>query len=726
MTFRITFLLLAICSLQFAAAQQLQQDSLKKISLEPVTITGSRSNIERLSGVQSSFIYTGKKSEVINLLYSDANIAERTPRQIFAKVPGIFVYDMDGTGNQINVSSRGLDPHRGWEFNIRKNGIITNTDLYGYPASHFSMPMEAIERIELVRGTGALQYGQQFGGMLNYVMKQPDTTRAIGFETINSVGSFGMLSTYNAISGKLGKFQYYAYVNKRIANGYRDDSKTDFGGQAIVLKYAPSKNVLLTAEFAHSEYVIQLAGQLTDSMFFENPRQSTRSRNYYSPDIYVPSLSLDWAISEKSSLRWTASAVLGSRNSVMFDKPATTVDAIDPTTLQYAARQVDIDRYHSYTSELRFLHQYNIGGKTSTLAAGLQYINNDLHRRQQGKGTTGTDYDLTIADGKWGRNMHFKTQNIAFFAENLFQITDKFSVSPGIRLETGASKMSGNISYLPSDDIPNRIEHKFPLLGINANYQLNELQTLYAGFSQAFRPVIFKDIVPGSIYEVVDKDLKDAQGYNLEAGYRGTAGNFRWDLGMFRLQYNNRLGNQALQQDSVFLIYRTNIGNSMTQGVEVFGEYYFNLSNKLRLGIFSSTAYMKSAYQDAQLRVGNDNVDISGNDVESVPRWISRNGLNLRYRSFSCSFLYSYTAESFADPLNTVKPSTTGAVGLVPAYGLLDFNATWRISSSVLLRFSVNNLMDNHYFTKRPAFYPGPGIWPSDGRSAVVSVGVKI
>jgi Fe(3+) dicitrate transport protein len=39
---------------------------------------------------------------VISIQHLDASIAEETPRQILAKVPGVFVYDMDGTGNQMN------------------------------------------------------------------------------------------------------------------------------------------------------------------------------------------------------------------------------------------------------------------------------------------------------------------------------------------------------------------------------------------------------------------------------------------------------------------------------------------------------------------------------------------------------------------------------------------------------------------------------------------------
>jgi Fe(3+) dicitrate transport protein len=120
-----------------------------------------------------------------------------------------------------------------------------------------------------------------------------------------------------------------------------------------------------------------------------------------------------------------------------------------------------------------------------------------------------------------------------------------------------------------------------------------------------------------------------------------------------------------------------------------------------------------------------ENRSIKGNRVESTPQWISRNGLNLKYKTLSMSLLYSYTAKSFADPLNTETPNATGTVGIVPAYGLLDLNATYRVKNLVF-RLAMNNLADKQYFTKRPTFYPGPGIWPSDGRSMVLSVGIKL
>ena len=701
-------------------------DSLANRELKAIEVNAQLNQISRLPQTQGAFLWADKKNEVINLQNMEVNIAEKTARQIFAKVPGVFVYDMDGTGNQTNISTRGLDPHRGWEFNIRANGTMTNSDIYGYPASHFSLPMEAIGRIELIRGTGALQYGAQFGGMLNYVLKLPDTTRAISWESINSAGSYGLLSTYNAVGGKLGKFQYYAYYSKRISDGYRDNGESDYDGQGLVLKYAASRRVTIGAELLRSEYLYHIPGQLTDKMFEENPRQSTRSRNYFNPEIYVPSVSLEWKTGAQGVLYWKTSAVLGERRSVMFDRTANIADTINRATFAYNPRQVDIDFFNSYTSELRFLQKYSLLGQTSTLSAGVQYINNDMNRKQQGKGTTGSDFDLTIDPIGWGRDLRFKSQNVALFIENKFQLTSRLSVTPGLRYEKGTSKFSGTTTYYDADELPNTIEHNFPLLGLSAGYEINPNQHLYAGFSQAYRPVILKDIIPATIYERSGKDLKDAYGYNAELGWRGSKGDFKWDVSAFLLQYNNRLGNVSLEENGVFYILRTNIGNSITKGLEMFGQYGFDLGDKVQATIFTSTAFFNARYQDAVVRSGEKNIDISGNTLESVPDVITRNGLTLRYDRWSLSALYSYTAETFADPLNTVVPSANGAVGLVPAYGLLDFNASCRLSSHLRLRVSLNNATDKQYFTKRPTFYPGPGIWPSDGRSIVATVSVKI
>jgi len=196
-----------------------------------------RDTIGRLPDIQGTEIYAGKKSEVIEIAGLDANLAEKNARQIFSKVPGVFVYDMDGAGNQVNIATRGLDPHRGWEFNNRKDGFITNSDMYGYPASHFSVPMEAVQRVELVRGTGSLQYGAQFGGMLNYVTKAAQAHDGLAFETINSAGSYGLLSTYNGFSAGNGRSGVYADYSRRKSDGYRRNGSSDAEYYSVSLRH---------------------------------------------------------------------------------------------------------------------------------------------------------------------------------------------------------------------------------------------------------------------------------------------------------------------------------------------------------------------------------------------------------------------------------------------------------------------------------------------------------
>jgi Fe(3+) dicitrate transport protein len=121
------------------------------------------------------------------------------------------------------------------------------------------------------------------------------------------------------------------------------------------------------------------------------------------------------------------------------------------------------------------------------------------------------------------------------------------------------------------------------------------------------------------------------------------------------------------------------------------------------------------------------NKDISGNHVETVPEWISRNGIQVMYKGFSSTLQWSITGQSFSDPLNTVDPNPSGTLGIVPGYQLVDWNFTWRFRHNYNVKLLMNNLLNKQYFTERPAFFPGPGgLYPSDGRSIIFSFGLVI
>jgi Fe(3+) dicitrate transport protein len=717
--------------LLYPAARAQTVDTLKVKDLDGITVQGYRFPIEavkQLENVHGTYVTAGKKHEVIEVHGLPANLAEKTGRQIFAKIPGAFVYDMDGPGNQVNLATRGLDPHRSWEYNVRQNGVMTNSDVYGYPASHYSPPMEAIQRVELIRGAASLQYGAQFGGMINYVTKQADTTRAFGFESLNSVGSFGLFSSFNAIGGKKGKWTYYAYYQRRVSEGYRTNARSDAQAQFASIKYDISSKLSVKAELGRSQYLYKIPGPLTDAMFDDNPRQATRTRNYYTPDIYVPSITMDWAIGKTTHLNWMTSGIFGHRSSVQFIGFADAQDTIVAATRQYRPRQVDIDNYHSYTSELRLRQEYHLGRVQSTLVSGLRYINNDLHRRQQGKGTTGTDFDLSITEPQFGRDIHFKTQNIAFFVENLFRLTQRLSVSAGARIENGISRVSGSIIYLPDERVPQDIIHKYPLLGASALYKLNATNTLYGGWSQAYRPVIFSDIIPATVLEQTDPNLQDAFGHNAEIGVKGTLfGRLAYDATFFQMLYKNRIGTQVLTDDAgQSYVWRTNIGDSQTNGLELYAECTIAETTMYKLSVFTATSYMDGFYLNGQIRNGSENTDLTGNQLESVPTWITRNGLQVGVKAFSAILQYNYVADSYSDALNTTTPTPNGGRGIVPSYSIWDLNMAYRVNRNCTFKLGINNMTNTQYFTKRPTGYPGQGVWGSDGRSVVASLGIRI
>ncbi len=706
-----------------------KQDTILKI-LE-VRAEKQITEVQKLKDVHGTYIISGKKNDVIQVADINANVAEKTARQIFAKIPGIFAYDMDGSGNQLNISNRGLDPHRSWEYNIRQNGIMTNSDIYGYPASHYSPPMEAIRKIEMIKGSASLQYGAQFGGMINYVTKQGDTTKPLSIESIQSVGSYGLFSSFNSIGGKSGKWSYYAYFQKRLSKGYRRNAESDANAQFAGLTYEANKNLTFHAEMGRSTYLSRIPGPLTDSMFYADPRQSTRNRNYFSPDIYVPSLSMQWQINAKTQLNVSQSAVLGTRSSVQFIGFANTLDILDPITGQYKPRQVDIDKFNSYTTEARIMHQYRIGKMNSVAVVGLMLNNNDLHRQQLGKGTSGTDYSLALTDPKWGRDLHFKTKNTAVFLENLIYLTPKWSVSPGLRTEKGTTNMLGYISYLSNDNVPLSIKHSFPLLGLSSQYSLNENIRLYGGWSQAYRPMIFADVIPVSPIEKTDPNLKDAYGFNMELGVNGVLNEkLHFDITAFQISYKNRIGSLILTDaNNQSYVYKTNTGNSITNGLEMYVEYKplsIEYGSNVNFSVFTSTSYFNGYYSKGSVVLNNKNENISGNRLETVPRWISRNGTHFGFNRFTATLQYSYTSDSYSDALNTVTPSANGARGLVPSYGIWDFNAAYRLNRQFTFKCGINNIADKQYFTKRPTGYPGQGVWGSDGRSVISTIVYKL
>ncbi|MFI5134306.1 MAG: TonB-dependent receptor domain-containing protein [Chitinophagales bacterium] len=699
--------------------------------LDQVVIIGQKevNTVQRMPETEGTMIYAAKRNDVIQMDRQNSNTAQVVQREIFSKVPGVNLWEFDGSGNQISLGTRGLNPHRSIEMNVRQDGLVINSDLFGYPEAHYAPAMNGVDKIEIIRGSAALQYGPQFGGLLNYIMREGDPNKKFTYEAEQTAGSQQLISTFNSVGGTVGKWNYYSYFNYRSSTGYRPNGAYHNYTAYASVGYKFSDKLSAKFEYSFLDYVDQLSGGLNDSMFNENPYQSNRSRNYFQPHFNIPALHLNLNLSENTSISFVSSYILGQRNSVMFIQPPTVADTINATTLQYSPRQVDRDWYYAWSNEARLLRKYSFLKHESALSIGVRYSDNKTHRAQRAAGTTGTDFDLSTT-APYLTDLHFTTINYAIFAENVFHIGKSFSLTPGIRLDILKTTSTGYVNYLPNDLIVDKTRD-IPLAGCGAQYDISNQVNIYANISQAYRPVQYNDLIPLASLDQVDPNMKDSHGYQGDLGIRGSIKDIlRFDAGLYYLYYADRIGTITLQDSAgTNYNYKTNTGTSEAKGLEAFFEFHpLNLAGIHTAGdisIFTSTSTDHAVYmKGSTIVVSGENKDISGNRLENAPDFITRTGITYSYERVSVTFQYSYTSETFSDAANT-KFSSTGISGIVPAYGLFDLNAVVDLGK-FNLKGGINNLTDEKYFTRRINTYPGPGILPGDGRTFYLSFGVKI
>ena len=115
----------------------------------------------------------------------------------------------------------------------------------------------------------------------------------------------------------------------------------------------------------------------------------------------------------------------------------------------------------------------------------------------------------------------------------------------------------------------------------------------------------------------------------------------------------------------------------------------------------------------------------SGNKLEDLPGYNIKMGINYAYDRFKAALQSSFVGKQFSDAANTVIPFV-GVFGVVPAYQVLDFSTEFELNERLNVLGSVNNLLNQNYFTRRAPAYPGPGIIPANGLTWNVSLRVKL
>jgi Fe(3+) dicitrate transport protein len=263
----------------------------------------------------------------------------------------------------------------------------------------------------------------------------------------------------------------------------------------------------------------------------------------------------------------------------------------------------------------------------------------------------------------------------------------------------------------------------FPLFGLGLSWHTGECNNIYANFSQAYNGVNFNDIRVINPNFKVDPNLKDMKGYNVDFGFRGRIKKYvNFDLGGFFLAYNDRIGVLTLADANYNVFrYRTNIADARSIGAELYLELNviqcFAPASAHQLSIYGSGAWIEAYYLKSAFK------SVEGKYVEYAPRYSIRSGIQYKCKGLQISVQHSYTADQFTDATNA-KSTPTAVNGIIPAYSVLDFTASYKLKRW-FFSASCNNVLNQMYFTRRADGYPGPGILPADPRNVTLTLGFK-
>jgi Fe(3+) dicitrate transport protein len=485
--------------------------------------------IKRMEDVEGTRIYAGKKNEVILIDVSMANLASNNARQIYNQIPGLNIYQNDDAGLQLNIGGRGLNPNRTANFNTRQNNYDISADALGYPESYYTPPPEGLEEIQILRGAASLQYGTQFGGLINFKIKKPKPDDKFELITRNTAGSNNLFTNFTSVSSSNEKSSYYGYVNYKNGDGFRPNSEFESINTFQNFNYNLNEKSKITGEITYMKYLAHQAGGLSDFMFANDPFQSNRERNWFEIKWFLYNLKYLLEISEDSSFSFNFFGLDAQRNSLGFR--TNRVDQID----YGEERDLIKGKFKNFGFESRYLTNYNLLNKKSYLLLGAKYYNS-YSQSIQGPGSSSSNADFNFDYTNFPNYVNqseyiYPNSNLAIFGENIFYINENLSITPGFRFENINTSLDGYYRKINLDAAGNTIynerfdeedtkKRKFLLLGLGLSYKNKDLE-LYTNFSQNFRSVTFADISIINPAYAINPNIDDEKGFTFDLGFRG-------------------------------------------------------------------------------------------------------------------------------------------------------------------------------------------------------------
>lgn len=671
----------------------------------------------------------GRSAESVQLIPGSTHVisAEELRRthptdlnEVLRRAPGLFVREDSGpVSMRLNLGVRGLDPTRTRQILVLEDGIPVALSPYGEPELYYTPPIDRLERIEILKGSGSILFGPQtVGGVINFVTPDPPLSPE-GFVELSG-GQRGFFVGKLGYGGTRGGTGAYVGLLRKQGDGFRDFffdindltaklvfSANDRNRVGVKLNYYD--------EVSNSTYL-----GLTQPLFEDNPNTNPVPHDRLWVRRYSGSVTHQIYLGGETMLTTILYAYTTSRNwqrqdfdrrdlgrsytGVVGDpaRPGGAIFLRDSTGNRNRAFDV-------VGLEPRLQTTHHLFGLKNRLESGLRFhFERAFEKRLDGERFNSRTGNLQEDEIRTGRAL-------AGFAQNRFFLTERLTLTPGVRFERfnfDRDILRRRVNGAPTDvDIRahSRVVEVIPGLGLA--YDLGSKLTLFSGLHRGFAPPRIKDAISN---EGQDVQLDAEFSWNYEAGTRFQPRDwFFGEFTFFFMDFENQIIPASEAGGAVSTL--TNAGETLHRGAETslgvdlgqLGGWPASLVTEVRHTYLPTARFASGIYNGNRLPYAPRNL------LTVLFRYQRPRGVNLQLDG-------TFVGEHFTDRQNTVAGSLDGTVGLLPAYRVWNLTASYRFTHTNLVPFvTIRNLTDELYIASRAP----EGIQPAPFRQ--VNFGIR-
>jgi Fe(3+) dicitrate transport protein len=697
--------LLLFCIIRIGSVfsqSQMNTDSTRQQEIPEVTVLTKKDRL--LSGVPGSAFYLPTEQLT--------RMAPLSGNEVLKQIPGVHVADEEGLGLRANIGIRGLDPDRSTSVLILEDGIPVQLNPYGEPELYYTPSMDRMSAIEMVKGSGQIMFGPRtIGGVINYITADPPAQPETKVALRGGSGGF--------LAAQLGYGSTYGNIGIRLQYDHKRADK--IGVTAVETHDFTAKLRFVLGEKSSVGLKIQLYDEWSNATYLGINQSMFERKDYYSimaPDDqlnvrrYAISTTHKYLINKNLKLITSGYTYTTDRNwrrQLFSGNPSapllTGVVWGDSSTANGAVymQSQTLHRNRSFTVggvESHLVWTYNINKMTHQLDAGVRYLSEGVVEQE----LLGSS-PRAIA-GVLVRNEKRPGYAMSGFLQNKFVLTDRWSVTAGVRLEDYHFErgvyLYKSVSNAYRDTIIKASSHIQALIpGVGLVFQGGKNVVFFAGVHKGIAPPAIKNSVSAT-GEVFPLDTQESWNYELGTRFNNRRG-VEGELAFFYLDFDKQviaISESSGGTGSGF----ANAGATRHTGLETsfkvdFGKIF---DWKYQYYLQSGATYSYATYASARF-VGPEKTNILGNMLPYAPRWMATQTMGFIIPTrFEVQVVGNYVSQQFTDERNSVVPGADGRTGLMKGYFVADAVLrygipTWKSTITV----SVKNLTDARYIASR-------------------------